>query len=133
MRHSFGTPSHSIGLFRELSTRHSFRRQVILSDFSNTNLPTIIHSRGWVSLCGIPITCPSMIIQEFYSNMHGFDYTIPYFITRIRGTRIVVTPDLISEMLHVPRLEFADYPGCERLRTMSKDKLSSRFYETSSS
>ena len=26
-------------------------RQVVLSDFSNTNLPTIIYSRGWESLC----------------------------------------------------------------------------------
>ena len=32
--------------------------QVIWSDFSNTNLPTVIHSRGWKSLCDVPITCP---------------------------------------------------------------------------
>ena len=79
------------------------------------------------------ITCPSVIIQEFYSNMHRFDYSIPHFITRIRGTRIVVTPDLISEVPHVPKVEFADYPGYEHLRTVSKDKLSSYFYETLSS
>ena len=79
------------------------------------------------------ITCPSVIIQEFYSNMHRFDYFVPHFITRIRGTRIVVTPDLISEVLHVPKVEFADYPGYEHLRTVSKDKLSSYFYETLSS
>ena len=76
------------------------------------------------------ITCPSVIIQEFYSNMHRFDYSVPHFITRIRGTRIVVTLDLISEVLHVPKVEFADYPGYEHLRTVSKDKLSSYFYET---
>ena len=58
-------------------------RQVILSDFSNTDLPAVIYSRGWESLCGILITCPSVIIQEFYSNMHGFDYSIPQFITRV--------------------------------------------------
>jgi len=51
--------------------------QVILSDFSNTNLPTVNYSRGWESLCGIPVTCPSVIIQEFYSYMHEFDYSIP--------------------------------------------------------
>ena len=39
--------------------------QVILSNFSNTNLPTVIYSRGWESLCGIPVTCPSVIIWEF--------------------------------------------------------------------
>ena len=79
------------------------------------------------------VSCPSVIIQEFYSNMHRFDYSVPHFITRIRGTRIVVTPDLISEVLHVPKVEFADYPGYEHLRTVSKDKLSSYFYETLSS
>ena len=57
--------------------------EVVLLDFSGTDLPTIIYSRGWVSLCCILVTCPSMIIQEFYSNMHGFDYSIPHFITRI--------------------------------------------------
>ena len=35
---------------------------VVLSDFSDTDLPTVIHSRGWESLCDIPVTCPSMII-----------------------------------------------------------------------
>ena len=28
-------------------------------------------------------------------------------------------------MLHVRRVEFLDYPGCERLRTVSKDELKS--------
>ena len=65
--------------------------------------------------------------------MHGFDCSIPQFITRTRGMHIVVTPDLISEVLHTPRVEFTDYPGCEYLKTVSKDELSSRFYETPSS
>ena len=46
---------------------------------------------------------------------------------------MVVTLDLISDMLHVLKVEFADYPGCKRLRTMSKDELLSRFCETPSS
>ena len=65
--------------------------------------------------------------------MHRFDYSVPHFITRVRGTRIIVTPDLIFEVLHVSRVEFADYPGYERLKTVSKDKLLSRFCETLSS
>ena len=36
--------------------------QVILSDFFDTNLPTVIYSKGWESLYGIPVTCPSVII-----------------------------------------------------------------------
>ena len=36
--------------------------QVIFLDFSDTNLPTIIHNRGWESLCDILVTYPSMLI-----------------------------------------------------------------------
>ena len=32
-------------------------------------------------------------------------------------------------MLHVPRIEFLDYPSCERLRTVSRDELMSSFCE----
>ena len=74
-----------------------------------------------------------MIIQEFYFNMHGFDYSIPQFVTCVQGIHMIVTPDIVSEVLHVPRVAHLDYPGCERLRTVSKDELASLFYETSSS
>ena len=37
-------------------------RQVILSDFADTDLPTVIHNRGWELLCDIPITCPLVLI-----------------------------------------------------------------------
>ena len=107
--------------------------QVVLSKFSNTDLPTVIYSRGCESLCGIPITCPSMIIHEFYSNMHEFDYSVPHFVTCIRGTLIVVTLDIVFDVLHVPRVAHPDYPGYNRLRTVSKYELSSLFCETPSS
>ena len=106
---------------------------VILLDFSDINLPTVIHSRGWESLCDIPVTCPSVIIQEFYSNMHEIDTSVPHFFSCIRGTHIVVTPKIVTEVLHVPRVVHPDNPSCECLRTVSKDELLSRFCETSSS
>ena len=65
--------------------------------------------------------------------MHKFDYSVPHFITHIRGTRIVVTLDLISKVLHILRVEFANYPSYDRLRIVSKDKLMSLFCETPSS
>ena len=40
-----------------------------------------------------------MFIQEFYSNMHAIDTFVPRFTTVFRGTRIVVTPELISKVL----------------------------------
>ena len=54
--------------------------QVILSDFSDIDLLTVIYSRGCESLCGIPITCPFVIIHKFYSNMHRFDTLVPQFV-----------------------------------------------------
>ena len=90
--------------------------QVILSDFADTDLPSVIHSRGWESLCDVPVTYPFVLIQEFYSNMHGIDHSVPLFFTHIRGTRIPVTPQLVADVLRVPRIEFPDYPSCEHLK-----------------
>ena len=61
--------------------------------------------------------------------MHGIDRSAPLFFTRVRGTRIPVTPQLVANVLRVPRIEFLDYPGCERLRTVSRDELMSAFCE----
>ena len=73
-----------------------------------------------------------MIIQEFYSNMHSFDYSKPRFLTFVRGIRIVVTLELISNVLHVLRVSHPNYPGCPCLKTISKDELMSLFCETPS-
>ena len=94
-----------------------------------TDLPSIIHNRGWESLCDIPVTCPLVLIQEFYSNMYGNDRLVPLFFTRVRGTYIPITPQLVTDVLRVPRIEFPDYPSCERLRTVSRDEIMSAFCE----
>ena len=41
----------------------------------------------------------------------------------------MVTLDLVSNVLHVPKVEHPDYPNCEHLRTVSKDELISAFCE----
>ena len=107
-------------------------RHIILSNFSNTPLPSVIRTQGWESLCEIPLRCPIMFIQEFYSNIHGIDTSIPQFATTFKGTHIVVTSDLIFEILYVLRVSHLDYPGCQCLRIVSKDELLSHFYETPS-
>ena len=76
-------------------------RQLFLSDFANTDLPSVIHSRGWKSLCVVPVTCPLVLIQEFYSNMHGIDHLVPLFFTRVQDTRIPVTPQLVADVLRI--------------------------------
>ena len=103
--------------------------QVILADFANTDLPTVIHSQEWESLCDVPVTCLLVLIQEFYPNMHGIDRSVPLFFTRIWGTRIPVTPQLVADVLRVLRIEFPDYPSYERLRTVSKDERMAAFCE----
>ena len=61
--------------------------------------------------------------------MHGIDHLVPLFFTRVRGKRILVTSRLVADVLRVPRIEFPDYPSCERLRTVSRDELMSSFCE----
>ena len=61
--------------------------------------------------------------------MHEIDRSGPLFFTCIRGTRIPITPQLVADVLRVPRIEFPDYPSCKRLRTVSSDELMSSFYE----
>ena len=61
--------------------------------------------------------------------MHGIDRSIPLFFTRIRGTHIPVTPQLVVDVLRVLRIEFPNYPSCECLRTVSRDELMSTFCE----
>ena len=83
----------------------------------------------WESLCDVPVTCPLVLIQKFYSNMYEIDRLIPLFFTRVQGTRIPVTLQLVADVLRVPGIEFPDYPSCERLQTVSKDELMAAFYE----
>ena len=100
-----------------------------MADFADTDLPNVIHSWGWESLCDVLVTCSSVLIQEFCSNMHGFNYLVPFFHTHVRGTHIVITPQFVANVLHVPRVEHPDYPGCDRLRTVSQDEMIFAFYE----
>ena len=65
--------------------------------------------------------------------MHGIDTSVPHFFSHVWGTRIVVTPNIVSKVLHVPRVAHPDYPSCASLWTVSKDELSYLFYETPSS
>ena len=65
--------------FSEKFSRHDIhsKRQVILVDIANTDLPTVIHNQGWESLCDVTVTCPLVLIQEFYFNMHEINHSVP--------------------------------------------------------
>ena len=97
-------------------------RLVILSDFSNTSLPGVFSSQGWESLCEKPMRWTSFFIQEFYSNMHAIDTSVPQFTMVFKGTRIVVTSDFLSCILRVPRLDRPDYPNLPYLCNILHDE-----------
>ena len=65
--------------------------------------------------------------------MHGFDSSVPRVLTFVRGICIVVTPELIFDMLQVSRVSHPNYLDYPRLRTVSKDELMSLFCKTPSS
>ena len=46
-----------------------------------------------------------------------------------RVTRIVVTPELISKVLCIHRVDHQDYPNHEHLSSISRDELASLFCE----
>ena len=41
----------------------------------------------------------------------------------------MVTLDIVSDMLHVPRVVHPNYPSCDRLKIVYKDELISSFCE----
>ena len=61
--------------------------------------------------------------------MHAIDTFVPWFTTIFCGTRIIVTPDFISEVLCVPRVDHPDYPNHPHLTSISKDELTKLFCE----
>ena len=61
--------------------------------------------------------------------MHKIDCSVPLFFTRIQGSPIPITPQLVANVLQVPRIEFPNYPNCEHLLIVSKDELMAAFCE----
>ena len=55
-----------------------------------------------------------------------FQYLISLLAFEVR---VVVTLEIVSDVLHVPRVEYPNYPDCERLGTVSKDEMISAFCE----
>ena len=106
--------------FKNFSNRAiHLERKVILSNFLDIPLPSAFISRGWASLCEIPKKCPIVLIQDFYSNMHAIDTSVPRFTTVFRGAYIIVTSEFIFEVLHVPRVDCPNYPNHRHLSSIS--------------
>ena len=79
-----------------------------------------VTSRSHVHPCwsrSSTLTCMDSIIQYLF------------FVTHVWGTHIVVTSDIVSDVLCVLRVEYPDYPNCDCLKTVSKYELISAFHE----
>ena len=61
--------------------------------------------------------------------MHAIDTSVPRFTTIFRGTRLIVTLVLISEVLRVPRVNRSDYLSHHHLSSIFRDELALLFYE----
>ena len=61
--------------------------------------------------------------------MYAIDTSMPRFTTVFRGTHIVVTPDFVFKVLHVPRVDHPDYPSHRHLSSISRDDLALLFCE----
>ena len=97
--------------------------------FSRHSSTRCVNSRGWAYLWEIPKRCPGVFIQEFYSNMHTIDTSVPRFTTVFWGTRIIVISEFIFEVLRVPRIDCPDYPSHTCLNSLSWNEMASLFYE----
>ena len=109
MRCSFGTLSHFGGLRRHWLTR--------------------CHSR---SRLGVTVWHPDHM--SFRADLgvllqHSWNWFFSTSLSYSRSRCIIVTPQLVADVLHVPRVEHPDYPKCEHLRAVSKDKMIFAFWE----
>ena len=130
---SSSDPTHSHLRFRDDDTHKAclenfsrrgihLERQFILADFTNTDL-LMSFTVGDGSHCVTSRSPVLSCLSRIYSNMHEIDRLVPLFFTRIRGTRIPVTSQLVADVFWVPRVKFPDYSGYEHLRIVSEDEL----------
>ena len=55
--------------------------------------------------------------------MHAINNSVPRFTMVFWGKRIIVTPELIFEVLCVPRVDCPDYPSHHRFSSISRDEF----------
>lgn len=100
----------------------------LLSKLSNIAVPETFQSCGLEFLCEQLTTCPLVYVQDFYSNIYIVNTFVPMFTTSVQGTCIFVTPKLISELVHVPRVAKSKHPNAPVFASLSLDALATIFY-----
>lgn len=78
-----------------------FEREVIMSDLS-PDLATIFTSRGWEPLLEELTLHSSLLVHEFYTNIH--DVSGSNFRVFLRDRTVKITSDIILSLIHIPRV-----------------------------
>lgn len=90
-----------------------------MSDLS-PDLDATFTSRGWEPLLVELTPHPSLLVQEFYTDIH--DVSRSTFKVFLRGKMIKITPDVISSLVHTPRVVHPLFPYLS-VDTLSTDSL----------
>ncbi|KAB1206839.1 hypothetical protein CJ030_MR7G008239 [Morella rubra] len=87
-----------------------YEREVILSEFWDTIIPTQFESRGWVSFLTDVVSPYENMVKEFFVNVHDIDDKSFSFYSYLRGQKFQVTPELVARIVKLPRVSHPTYP-----------------------
>ncbi|KAB1203413.1 hypothetical protein CJ030_MR8G000562 [Morella rubra] len=87
-----------------------YEREVILSEFWDTIIPTQFESRGWVSFLTDVVSPYENMVKEFFVNVHDIDDKLFSFYSYLRGQKFQVTPELVARIVELPRVSHPTYP-----------------------
>ena len=113
---SFVTPGHSVGLLRHYFTRSHLDLGMGVPLWETREVSDRVHSRVLLQHAWHWYLCTLLC------------YHIPRYMYRSYSKSYIWgTPNLISEVLHIPKVAQPNYLGCECLWTVSRDELISHF------
>ncbi|KAJ8630193.1 hypothetical protein MRB53_023516 [Persea americana] len=81
---------------------------VMYNELHDTDFCLWMQQRGWFTLYDVGYHIVVNWVREFYSNMHGISDNS--FKTYVRGQELDITPDLLSQVLEIDRVEGAHFP-----------------------
>jgi hypothetical protein len=90
--------------------RVAIERGLVVIEFDERTpyIPAVLEAQGWVAMVKDHLPAIAKLVREFYANLHR--RAGDSFFTWVRGTKIHVTPDLISAITGAPRVRTPKYP-----------------------
>ena len=84
-------------------------REVLLGELSETVIPRIFESRQWLALTTGHPTPSVELVKEFYSNIDAIADDGSFEVS-LRNIVFRVTPGMVADLLHAPRVANPTYP-----------------------